>query len=144
VPRVAVAADGGGVPRNWIWVVVAVTLLGGGLRARVALEPNARQSADEHSYVNVALGLADTGRYGQQSLHWPPGAPVAFAAAAKLSGRVERGPVPDIPAAYWVQWLAGTALIPLAFRDRRRLPRRHAGRSGPAWWRPRSSRRTRR
>ena len=94
---------------------MAVTLVGGALRARVALEPNARQSADEHSYVNVALGLADRGRYGKQSLHWPPGAPVAFSVAAKLSGRVERGPVPDIPAAYWVQWLAGTALIPLVF-----------------------------
>ena len=95
--------------------MVAVTLVGGGLRARVALEPNARQSADERSYVSVALGLADSGRYGKQSLHWPPGAPVAFAAAAKLSGRVQRGPVPDIPAAYWVQWLAGTLVIPLVF-----------------------------
>jgi hypothetical protein len=115
VPAAAVVADGGRVPRNWILVVVAVTLVGGGLRARVALEPHARQSADERSYVSVAIGLADTGRYGKRSLHWPPGAPLAFAAAAKLSGRVERGPAPDIPAAYWVQWLAGTALIPLAF-----------------------------
>jgi hypothetical protein len=94
---------------------VAVTLVGGALRAREALAPDARQSADERSYAYVAIGLADTGRYGSRSLHWPPGAPVAFAAAAKLSGQVERGPVPDIPAAYWVQWLAGTALIPLVF-----------------------------
>jgi hypothetical protein len=40
---------------------------------------------------------------------------VAFAAVAKLDGRVVRGAKPDIPAAYWVQWLAGTALIPLVF-----------------------------
>ncbi len=100
---------------RWIWVLVAITLLGGALRAREALSPDARQSADERSYVAVAIGLADTGRYGKRSLHWPPGAPVAFAAAAKLSGDVERGPAPDIPAAYWVQWLAGTALIPLVF-----------------------------
>ena len=40
---------------------------------------------------------------------------MAFAAAAKLDGRVVRGRAPDIPAAYWVQWLAGTALIPLVF-----------------------------
>ena len=88
--------------------------LGGALRAREALSPT-RGSRRRTSYVAVAIGLADTGRYGKQSLHWPPGAPVAFAAAAKLSGRVERGATPDIPAAYWVQWLAGTALIPLVF-----------------------------
>jgi hypothetical protein len=102
----------GGVNR-WLVALLLVTVVGGGLRAREALSPHARQSADERSYVSVAIGLADTGRYGKQSLHWPPGAPVAFAAAAKLSGRVVRGSAPDIPAAYWVQWLAGTALIPL-------------------------------
>jgi hypothetical protein len=95
--------------------VVAVTVLGGALRAGPALHPNPRQSRDENGYVSVAIGLVDSGRYGRQSLHWPPGAPVAFAAAAKLSGRVERGPVPDIPAAYRVQWLAGIAVIPLVF-----------------------------
>ena len=104
-----------GVNRRWIVALLLITAVGGGLRAREALSPHARQSADERSYVGVAIGLADTGRYGKQSLHWPPGAPVAFAAAAKLSGRVVRGASPDIPAAYWVQWLAGTALIPLAF-----------------------------
>jgi 4-amino-4-deoxy-L-arabinose transferase-like glycosyltransferase len=104
------------VSRRWVWVaVVAVTVLGGALRARPALDPNPRQSRDEHGYVSVAIGLADTGRYGRQSLHWPPGAPVAFAAAARLDGHVVRGAVPDIPAAYWVQWAAGTALIPLVF-----------------------------
>jgi hypothetical protein len=92
---------------------VAITMLGGALRAREALSPDPRQSADERSYVSVALGLADTGRYGRHALHWPPGAPAAFAAAAKLSG--VRPTARDIPAAYWVQWLAGTALIPLAF-----------------------------
>ena len=40
---------------------------------------------------------------------------MAFAAAAKLDGRVVRGRVRDIPAAYWVQWLAGTAVIGLVF-----------------------------
>jgi len=104
-----------GVNRRWIVALLLVTAVGGALRAREAVSPHARQSADERSYVSVAIGLADTGRYGKQSLHWPPGAPVAFAAAAKLSGRVVRGASPDIPAAYWVQWLAGTALIPLAF-----------------------------
>jgi hypothetical protein len=108
--------DAGGVSRRWISVVVvAVTVLGGALRARPALDPNPRQSRDENGYVSVAIGLVDSGRYGRQSLHWPPGAPVAFATAARIDGRVVRGAQPDIPAAYWVQWLAGTALIPLVF-----------------------------
>jgi hypothetical protein len=97
---------------RWLWLLVAITVLGGALRAREALSPDPRQSTDERSYVAVALNLADTGRYGRHALHWPPGAPTAFATAAKLSGA--RGPT-DIPAAYWVQWLAGTALIPLTF-----------------------------
>src|SRR5262245_41530750 len=102
---------------RWIWVVVALTLIGGALRAREALHPNPYTSADERSYVGVAIGLAETGRYGKQSLHWPPGAPVAFATAAKLFGHTKD----DIPAAYWIQWFAGTALIPLTFLLARRL-----------------------
>src|SRR5690242_16984703 len=92
--------------------LVAVTLLAGALRAPVALAPDARVSADEHGYVGVAAGLARTGRYGAQSLHWAPGAPAMFALAARVGG-VTRGP--DIPLAYAEQWLAGTALVPLVF-----------------------------
>ena len=103
------------VSKRWMLALVAVTLIGGGLRARPALAPNPYQSLDERGYVSVAIGVADSGRYGRESLHWPPGAPLAFAAAARLDGRVVRGAEPDIPAAYAVQWLAGTALIPLAF-----------------------------
>ena len=85
-------------------------LLGGALRVPPALEPDRFQSRDEQGYVSVAIALAETGRYGRESLHWPPGAPVAFAAAAELGH--ERM---DIAAAYWVQWAAGTALIGLVF-----------------------------
>src|SRR3954451_5940224 len=96
---------------RWVWAVVAVTILGGALRVGPALHPNPRQSADEKSYVHVAIGLAETGRYGKPSLHWPPGAPGAFALAALVGGHTHR----DIPPAYWMQWLAGTLLIPLVF-----------------------------
>ena len=88
--------------------------------------------------MGVAIGLVQTGATGKQSLHWPPGAPVAFAAAAKIGGRVERGPVPDIPAAYWVQWAAGTAVIALVFalalrrRGASQAARLTGSRDGPA------------
>ena len=100
---------------RWLLAIAAVTVLAGGLRAREALHPDARQSVDEHGYVSVAVGLADSGRYGHQSLHWAPGAPVMFALAAKAGGHVRRGGHTDIPAAYWAQWAVGTALIPLVF-----------------------------
>ena len=78
---------------------------------RAPPDPNPYRSVDELGYVNVALGLAETGRYGRDSLHWPPGAPAAFATVAKLAGHTGK----DIPAAYAIQWFAGTALIPLVF-----------------------------
>src|SRR3954452_8325686 len=91
---------------RWTVALVAVTIAAGVLRAGPALHPNPYVSADERGYTNVALRLAATGRYGKESLHWPPGAPVAFAAAIRVGG---------VRAAYWVNWLAGTALIPLVF-----------------------------
>src|SRR3954451_7054619 len=91
---------------RWTVALVAVTIAAGVLRAGPALHPNPYVSADERGYTNVALQLAATGRYGRESLHWPPGAPVAFAAAIRVGG---------IRAAYWVQWIAGVALIPLVF-----------------------------
>ena len=81
--------------------------------------------------MHVAIGLAETGRYGKQSLHWPPGAPGAFAAAAKVGGHVEREPVPDIPAAYWVQWAGGDAADPAGVRAGARG--RARSRRGAAW-----------
>jgi 4-amino-4-deoxy-L-arabinose transferase-like glycosyltransferase len=101
--------------RRWLVVAAAVTALGGALRAPVAAHPNARQSVDEHGYASVAIQLAETGRYGRESLHWPPGAPGLFALAARLDGRVAHRPRPDIPGAYWAQWAVGTALVPATF-----------------------------
>ena len=75
----ALATDREGV--RWTWALIAVTLLAGTLRAGPALHPNPYLSADERGYTNVATRLAETGRYGRESLHWPPGAPGAFAAA---------------------------------------------------------------
>ena len=63
----------------------------------------------------VAIGLADTGRYGKRSLHWPPGAPVAFAAAAKLSGRRRARPGPGHPGGLLGPVAGRHGLIPLVF-----------------------------
>lgn len=101
--------------RVWVCTVIGLTVLAGALRAPYAVAPNARQSPDEAGYVRAATRLADTGRYGRESLHWPPGAPAMFAAAARTGGGVGRGARPDIRAAYWAQWTVGTALVPVVF-----------------------------
>ena len=48
------------------------------------------QSADERSYGKLAVGIADKRTYGnglKDPLHWPPGAPVLFAAALVVTER---------------------------------------------------------
>jgi len=93
--------------QRWIAVALAlIVLLGGGLRAREAVDPDPRLSPDEQSYVNEALNLSN-GTY--QDFHWPPGAPVMFA-ASRVFDRDR-----DLPAAYWFQALVGTLTILAAF-----------------------------
>jgi hypothetical protein len=102
--------------RPSIVLLVLIVVLGGGLRAREAAAPDVeRQSADERSYQKLAINLSEQGHYGDAStglrrpLHWPPGAPAMFAVGHRLD------PSPDVPAAYWLQALAGTATIPVTF-----------------------------
>jgi 4-amino-4-deoxy-L-arabinose transferase-like glycosyltransferase len=73
------------------------------------------QSADERSYGKLAVGIADKHTYGnglKDPLHWPPGAPVLFAAGHAVAPDAASATSYDIPAAYWLQALAslGTAL----------------------------------
>lgn len=102
-------------------VLLALVLAGGGLRGYRAANPTTeRQSPDEKSYAGLALDIAQTGTYGalrlSEPFHWPPGAPLMFAVAAKLdppsAGDDDRR---TIPSAYWAQALVGTAVIPLVF-----------------------------
>ena len=117
--------------KRWIWALVAVTLLGGALRAAAGAgpEPVPRRST-RWATSTWRSAWPRPGRYGRESLHWPPGAPVAFA-PPRLDGRVATR-ASDIPAAYAVQWFAGTALIPLVFllALRSAAPRGGAGRRG--------------
>ena len=70
-----------------------IVLVSFGLNARMAADPRSDyQSADERSYGKLAVNIVDKHAYGSAStkmrepLHWPPGAPVLFAAGYKLFG----------------------------------------------------------
>ena len=74
-------------------LLAAVLVLSFGLNARMAANPrDDYQSADERSYGKLAVDIADNHHYGSPStkmrepLHWPPGAPLVFAAGYKLFG----------------------------------------------------------
>lgn len=99
-------------------LVVAITLAGAALRIDAASSPSAYQSADERAYAGLARGIAERGHYAHHNMadpvHWPPGAPMLFAAAHRVAPTAADAPADDVPAAYPVQALVATALIPLA------------------------------
>src|SRR4051794_29273605 len=97
-------------PARWVViVVVALTLLGGGLRAAQAASPDLQnRSSDEKGYARVAKTF-EGGHFHGTSLHWPPGAPLMFAVADRIH------PTPDLRLAYGAQAIVGTALIPVVF-----------------------------
>ena len=67
------------------------------------------QSADERSYGKLAVNLAEQGHYGDRStnmrepLHWPPGAPMLFAAGHAVFPSAASAETFDLPSAYWLQ-----------------------------------------
>src|SRR3954469_22629958 len=97
-------------PARWVLVVViALTLLGGALRAVQAASPDlANLSSDEKGYARVAKTF-EQGHFHGTSLHWPPGAPLMFAVADRIH------PTHDLRLAYWSNALVGTLLIPVVF-----------------------------
>src|SRR4051812_44226234 len=113
-PPQAPAARRLAVPRDrWsravIVAVIALSLLGGGLRAVQSASPDlGNRSSDERGYARVAKTF-EGGHFHGTSLHWPPGAPLMFAIADRIH------PTHDLRLAYWSQALVGTALIPLVF-----------------------------
>jgi hypothetical protein len=100
-------------------VLAALTLLGGVLRFHAASDPSAYQSKDEQSYAMLARWLAVHHEFGHPGMadpaHWPPGAPLLFAAAYRLQPERRGDGVWDVPSAYRVQALVGTLTIPAAF-----------------------------
>lgn len=95
--------------------LVAILLVGGGLRVAEAASPHlAYESPDERSYGKLAKSLQREGEYGDdkgEPLHWPPGAPYVFAVGDALTPTPDDAPWSDIPAAYWLQALFATGLI---------------------------------
>ncbi len=100
-----------------VLALAVVTLAGGGLRAAAAASPDPRQSADERAYAGLARGVALQGHYAHTNMadpvHWPPGAPLLFAAALHVAPGDQAGARGDVPAAYPVQAVLATALIPV-------------------------------
>src|SRR3954471_23918712 len=97
-------------PARWVLLVlVALTLLGGSLRAVQAASPDLQnRSSDERGYARVAKTF-EPGHFHGTSLHWPPGAPLMFAVADRVH------PTHDLRLAYWAQAAVGTALLPVMF-----------------------------
>lgn len=107
------------MPRGVLVALLCVVVAGGALRGVAASAPSTYQSADEIAYAMIARTLADRLVYGDPGMddpvHWPPGAPVLFAAAHEVYPKQRGDGVWDVPAAYPVQAAVGTAVIPAAF-----------------------------
>jgi 4-amino-4-deoxy-L-arabinose transferase-like glycosyltransferase len=111
-----------GLPRLVLAGLALVLIAGAVLRFDNVSRPNPAQSNDERAYVMLGRTLADRGHYGydretkSDPVHWPPGAPVFFATAMKLSG--ERPPDKGewhLPTAYAFQAAVATLTILAAF-----------------------------
>src|SRR5688572_2982729 len=76
-------------------LLVAVLLLGAGLRLHAALTPPADVGNDAAAYMQIAAALYEDGRYGaagQASPNdWSPGAPLLYGGVYILSGGVHPG-----------------------------------------------------
>ena len=102
-------------------LLAAILVLSFGLNARMAADPrDDYQSADERSYGKLAVDIADNHHYGSPStkmrepLHWPPGAPLVFAAGYELFGSAQDAQDYDIGAVYWQQAVITTGTTALA------------------------------
>ncbi len=100
----------------WALALAAVLVAGAGLRVERAVHHGAFLSTDERAYAALGRALSH-GIYHVRGmddpLHWPPGTPLLFAAARKLTG-AQDGTLAPV-AAYWVQALVGVALIVAVF-----------------------------
>ncbi len=110
------------LPRWSLIALLVITVAGGLLRFDAASRPDPYQSRDETAYAMIARNLVANHTYGAlrpdgqaDAVHWPPGAPVLFAIAHKLSPQFRGDGRWDVPAAYNWQAGIGTATILAAF-----------------------------
>ncbi len=104
-----------------VLLLAAVLALSFGLNARNAAHPrSAYQSADERAYGKLAIDLSERHHYGsaatkmKEPLHWPPGAPLLFAAGHSVFPAAADARTFDIRSAYWEQAVLTTATTALA------------------------------
>ena len=106
-------------------LLVAILLLGGGLRLHAALTPPADVGNDAAAYMQIAAALYEDGRYGapgQASPNdWSPGAPLLYGAIYYVTGGVHPG------LARLVLVLLGIATILFTYLIGRRLAGPAAG-----------------
>ena len=100
-------------------LLIAVLVLGLGLRVQAALTPPADVGNDAAAYMAIAEGLYEDGRYGGPSQSspndWSPGAPLLYSAVYFLTGGVHP------KAALLLVALLGTGTILLTYLLARRL-----------------------
>jgi 4-amino-4-deoxy-L-arabinose transferase-like glycosyltransferase len=103
------------LPR-WAPVLALVVVAATAVRAERAADHGAFLSTDERAYAALGRALSH-GYYDARGmddpLHWPPGTPVVFAVARKVTGAGD-GTL-DPAAAYWAQALVGVALVVAVF-----------------------------
>jgi Dolichyl-phosphate-mannose-protein mannosyltransferase len=94
------------------FALALVLATGAALRAERAAHHGVFLSTDERAYAALGRALSH-GYYDVRGmndpLHWPPGTPLLFAVARKLTGVHDATLAPA--AAYWTQALVGVALI---------------------------------
>jgi hypothetical protein len=103
------------LPR-WALVLALVLVAGGAIRADRAVHHGAFLSTDERAYAILGIAISHghyTPRGMDDPLHWPPGTPLLFAIARKVSGVGDHDL--DPAAVYVAQWVVGMALIVAVF-----------------------------
>src|ERR1044072_3989363 len=106
-------------------LLVAILVLGFGLRAYRVVEPLGTPGDDAHAYYALSKPLYEDGTYGGKEFRdasdWSPGAPLLYAAAFYATGGPREG------TARIVELLLGLAAIVVAYLLGRRLNCRPAG-----------------
>src|SRR4051794_41530021 len=101
---------------GWAVALGLVLIAGAALRAQRAADHGNFLSTDERAYAALGRSLSH-GYYDARGmddpLHWPPGTPLLFAVARKLTGVHDAVIAPA--AAYWAQAIVGVALIIAVF-----------------------------
>jgi hypothetical protein len=105
------------VHRRAVVVLGVILVVGGVLRGLAAASPEERQSSDERAYARLTNHLMRQHGFWPPGMddpvRWGPGAPMAFAAALRLSPSSQERY--DVPPAYPLQAVVGTLLIAAVF-----------------------------